>query len=227
MELRHVEIIALATLAILVTVVFVLGGCAAPSALESWSDEALVAEFERLHRPVLDVYALSPGRPEELWNLLDGSFSGEALTREYVAQLVTVAGMQRDGTRVHVASVDYEKVDVLERRRDAVLVEADWSVGGLVTHRAHTHPRINRYRASYTLALADTAPGELRLVSAEIRSLERQRRLSGQSLDARSAQGSLGIGDLLQSGLADELLAGREAAAAAGESDEEEPPGVR
>lgn len=188
-----------------VLVVLAASGCAG-DALDAWTDEDLVAEFERLHRPVLDLYAVSPDREGDLWSLLASSFEGEALTDEFVEQLVTVKGMQRDRTSVRVARVDYEAVQVLERSPGRARIEADWSVGGLVTHREHTHPRINRYRASYTLAPSRQSPGELRLVRAEIRSLERQGRLAGRGSESRSAAGSLGLGDLLTSGLAQELL---------------------
>ena len=56
-----------------------------------------------------------------------------------------------------------------------MLVEADWSVGGIVTHQSHKHHRINRYQAIYTLAMASTdgeAPA-LHIVDTRVRNAER------------------------------------------------------
>ena len=180
----------------------------------------MVAEFERLHRPLSEIYELGPERRAELWRHLDLSFAGEALTREYVEHFTTAAGMARDGTRIRIASLDYESVAVVDRGRDFVTVDVDWSVGGLVTHRRHTHPRINRYVARFTLAPAVESPHELRIVGSEMRDLERQGRLAAGTAESalRSARGSLSLGDLIESGLAEELIESR---AAAGDDDRE------
>ncbi len=181
--------------------------------LEAWTSQEIVAEFERIHRPVADVYRVPPTQPEALWALLDGSFSGEALTQEYLEHFVTASGMARDRARIRIASFDYDTVRIEARSETSARVEADWSVGGLVTHRAHTHPRINRYRAVFDLEPAAQAPGELRIVRTQIRDLERQRRLrEGDGERADSAQGSLSLGDLLRSGMLEQVREAEESA---------------
>jgi len=195
-------------------------GCDGHTPSLDWSDEQIVSEFERLHRPVSDVYGLSgwlstESLGEDLWTLLSRTFAGEALTAEYLEHFVTLVGMGRDGTRIRIASLDYDSVEVLERFGEIVRVSADWSVGGLITHRSHTHPRINSYRAVFDLAPALDPPGEMRIVSSQILDLARQERLRPQNSPGGSARGSLSMGDLIESGLAQEILESSEAAGAA------------
>jgi hypothetical protein len=78
--------------------------------------------------------------------------------------------MQREQTAIEVLQVNYEEVHVLRRGDRNVEIDADWSVGGVVTHRNHRHVRVNRYRAVYTLAPAE---GGLRIVETHVRNSER------------------------------------------------------
>jgi hypothetical protein len=202
--------------------------CAGASCVRSAPDPVdveLRARFESLHRRLYDVYALGGDR-DALWTFLEGSFAGEALTREYVEHFTALRRMDRERTSIRVLAVDYEEVAV-HREDGGWRVDADWSVGGVVTHQGHRHPRINRYRASYRLAAA-AAPvagsartGDLRIVGTTLRSLERvgSARATGFPLDAMpgSARGSLSLSDLLRSGAAGEAVAG---AGAAEEPDE-------
>ena len=190
-----------------------LGGCSRAPAERGWleaaSDEQVVAEFERLHRRLYQVYSLGPDR-HGLHALLASSFEGEALTQEYVEHFATLSRMRADETRVDVLRVDYEAVEIKERDEDRVVVEADWSIGGIVTHQTHQHPRINRYRAVYTLAAQSPPdPAPLLIVASRMSNLERVRTaLSDASpfpLDnlPTSASGLLDVGDLLRSQLAE------------------------
>jgi hypothetical protein len=185
----------------------VLGCAATPGELAGLSDQALAERFQELHRRVYEVYAQGPEAPR-LHDHLARSFAGEQLTEEFLEHYTTVALMARDRTAIDVLRVDYERL-ALARERDRVRVEADWSVGGVVTHQGHTHPRVNRYRAVYTLAAVARAEGgdplaALRIVDTRLESLERVRgaidlaRPNGR-LPA-SAAGSLSLGDLLRSG---------------------------
>lgn len=135
------------------------------------TDDAIVEEFKALHAPVYEVYTLSGDR-HAVHRLLSESFSGEALTREYIEHWSTLAHMESEETSILVKKVDYETVVVLERAEGVVRVDADWSVGGIVTHQAHKHPRVNRYRAVYTL---EPGPDGLRITSTRMRNLERIR----------------------------------------------------
>ncbi len=135
------------------------------------SDAQLVERFKQLHEPVYQVYELSGDR-QAIHGLLAASFAGEALTSEYVEHWTTLANMQREETSIRIKRVDYERVRVLDRAAGSLRVDVDWSVGGIVTHRAHKHPRVNRYRAVYTLV--DEGDG-LRIVATRMRNLERIR----------------------------------------------------
>lgn len=140
----------------------------APEPSITASDDELVAAFQALHEPVYEVYALSDAHA--IHALLSGSFVGEQLTSEYIEHWTTLHNMRREQTSIHVKKVDYEAVAVLDRGPDTVRIDADWSVGGIVTHQAHKHPRVNRYRAVYTLV--DTPDG-LRISGTRMRNLER------------------------------------------------------
>lgn len=181
------------------------------ASLAELSDADLIERFEELHQPVYEVYGLGVDR-DEIHRHLASSFAGEALTREYVEHFTTLTRMQREQTSIDVLRVDYEDVHLVERSRSAAKVDADWSVSGLVTHQGHRHPRINRYRATYTLAVepaAASTAAALRIVDTRVRSAERQRSaLPAGALEEmpRSAAGTLSMEELLRSGLAQEIL---------------------
>lgn len=184
--------------------------------LAALPDAALIERFEELHRPVYQVYAMGTDR-DRIHRHLASSFAGEALTREYVEHFTTLARMERERTAIDVMRVDYESVQLLERHSELARIDVDWSVSGLVTHQGHRHPRINRYRAVYTLALdAATPAGDanamasaLRIVDTRVRSAERMRRAQPLgALDSMpsSPAGTLSMEELLRSGLAQEVL---------------------
>lgn len=190
-------------------------------------EAALLERFEELHRPVYRVYGMKIDR-DEIHRHLASSFAGEALTREYVEHFTTLVRMAREQTSIEVLRVDYEQVRLLERRRGMAKIDADWSVSGLVTHQGHRHPRINRYRAVYTLALA---PAALRIVDTRVRGAERKRSslpFGGPERMPRSEAGTLSVEELLRSGLAQELLEAADGSAEspvdAGETSRSGPP---
>jgi hypothetical protein len=166
--------------------------------------------FEELHRRLYDVYTLDVDR-DELWSFLAQSFDGEELTAEYVEHFTALRRMASERTSIRVLEVDYEELAVRREGRQW-LVDADWSVGGVVSHQSHRHPRINRYRATYQLALAsgskEAGLADLRIVETTLRSLERvsSTRGVGFPLDElpSSARGSLSLSDLLRSGALEE-----------------------
>ncbi|MFT5584396.1 MAG: hypothetical protein ACI9VR_001981, partial [Cognaticolwellia sp.] len=87
----------------------------APEALAQ-ADDALSENFQALHRPIYGVYELGGDR-DAIWNLLQGSFSGEALTREYVEHFTTLHTMAAEETAIQVIRVDYESIKVLDHRQ--------------------------------------------------------------------------------------------------------------
>lgn len=145
------------------------------------ADEVRLARrFEQLHRRLYEVYSLDLDRDslgldrDAIHDLLAASFSGEALTNEYVEHFVTLTHMREEGTAIDVVRIDYERVDVLERDEYRVVLDADWSVAGIVTHQGHKHARVNRYRAIYTLASSEPLDESgLRIIDTQMRSLER------------------------------------------------------
>lgn len=154
-----------------------LSACApspAPQPLAT-ADSALYETFQSLHRPIYGVYELGGDR-DAIHDLLQGSFTGEALTREYVEHFTTLHTMVKEETAIQVIRVDYESVHLLSRSPDPqgeiVRVEADWSVGGVVTHQAHKHTRVNRYVAVYTL---QQTPQGWRITDTHMRDLARVR----------------------------------------------------
>lgn len=127
-------------------------------------------DFRALHARVYDAYTLgaegaAPDR-DALHRHLAASFSGEALTREYIEHFTTLARMHEAGVRVEVRSVRYGDVLALPGGR----VEAEWTVTGEAFHPTHTHTRVNRYHAIYTLA--ETAGGP-RIVHTRMKNLRR------------------------------------------------------
>ena len=178
-------------------------GCTGSSTPRVSSGE-LVERFKDLHQALYGVYALGTDR-DLIWELLDSSFAGDALTQQYIEHFTTLTQMKAENTAIEVLNVDYEEVEIVERAENRVVVEADWSVGGIVTHQSHKHPRVNRYRALYTLASAGPA-SPLRIIDTRMRDLERVQTLDTHDefpLDnvPRSARGLLTAEDLLRSGV--------------------------
>jgi hypothetical protein len=177
--------------------------------------DSIVARFRQLHSQVYGVYAMGPDR-DAIHAQLAGAFAGDALTREYVEHWTTLARMREEGTAIDVLSVDYESVAVAGTSPEGVLIEADWSVGGIVTHQRHKHHRINRYQAVYTMAMAANEAGEepsLHIVDTRVRNAERVATplespgtSTGFPLDElpKSERGFLGPAELLRSGILDQ-----------------------
>ena len=175
-------------------------------------DDAQVQQaFEAMHRGVYEVYAL-PLERDALWERLDASFAGDALTAQYIEHWTARHQMDRDRTRIDVRRVDYDSVALLSLQPGSARVDASWSVGGIVTHQRHKHPRVNRYRAVYTM---EDLPGRgWRIVQTRMRDVKRVRspsRTDGvfDALDAMDAAPDGGGGfldplDLLEGGLGED-----------------------
>ena len=171
--MRNLKASAL-TVALFIPIMLISANCTAPGSgapggLGRAGDQDLISAFRELHAPIYRVYSLGPDR-DAIHDLLAASFAGRALTREYVEHYSTLVWMQREQTAIDVLPVNYEQVEVLRRGRGNVEIDADWSVGGVVTHRNHQHARVNRYRAVYTLAAVE---GGLRIVETRVRHSER------------------------------------------------------
>lgn len=175
--------------------------------VEPVDPEAIAQVLPTLHRPVYEVYGL-PLERDAVWELLDGSFAGEALTQQYVEHWTTRHRMARESTSIDVRKVEYDAVNVLQRWPGHARVDVSWSVGGIVTHQRHKHPRVNRYRAVYTLE--DTDRG-WRIVQTRMRDLHRVKSPSRDGgvfdvLDAAPQEGGgyLDPLDLLDGGLGED-----------------------
>ena len=189
-------------------------GCTASPVDRLGGTDSIVEHFRTIHSQVYRVYSLGPDR-DAIHAQLAAAFAGDALTREYVEHWTTLARMRQEGTAIDVLSVDYESVEVAGTSPEGVLVEADWSVGGIVTHQRHKHHRINRYQAVYTVAMAVNEEGEapaLHIVDTRVRNAERVATplespgSSGFPLDElpKSERGFLGPAELLRSGILDQ-----------------------
>ena len=106
--------------------------------------------------------------------LLAGSFMGEALTQEYIEHYTTLNRMANEETAIAIRKIDYNTVQVISHRIDGVKIDADWSVGGIVTHQKHKHPRVNRYRAIYTLQKNDNS--QWRITDTKMKNVTRVQR---------------------------------------------------
>ena len=144
----------------------VVGACTPASTAEP---EAVEASFRELHARVYEVYAL-PADRDQVWDLLDACFAGEALTTEYVEHWTTKARMRDEETAIDIRRVEHSRVEVLDVGDGWATVDAAWSVGGVVTHRRHKHPRVNRYQAVYSL---EDGPAGWRIVATRVRNVQR------------------------------------------------------
>ncbi|MFK7928407.1 MAG: hypothetical protein AB8H79_09460 [Myxococcota bacterium] len=163
--------------------------------------------FAELHPRVYQVYDLPLDR-DEVWSLLDRSFSGEALTEQYVEHWTTRMRMEAEETAIRIARVDHDKVELVEESPGFARVDVAWSVGGVVPHKDHKHPRVNRYRAVYALAAID---GQWKIVNTRMRDVQRVRSPSRTDgvfdiLDESAEQGGgyLDPLDLLDAGVGDD-----------------------
>lgn len=163
--------------------------------------------FQDLHTKVYDVYGLPVDR-DALYDLLSDCFAGDALTREYIEHYTTLWRMQHDDTKITILRVDYADTTVLSQQDGLAVLEADWNVGGVVYHQGHSHTRINRYQAIYTLEQQDEG---YRIVDTKMKNVERVQLdlMSGGGLGVdepapTSGQGMLSPSDLLKAGLIDD-----------------------
>ena len=133
--------------------------------------DQLAGVFRGLHAPVYSIYELGPDR-DAVHDLLAASFAGRQLTREYVEHYSTLVRMEQEQTSIDVRRVDYDRIEPLEIGPDRARLTAEWSVGGVITHGGHKHPRVNRYQAVYTL---EQGPDGIRIVSTRLSNLQRIR----------------------------------------------------
>ncbi len=181
-----------------------LAGCVGPSTAPAPMSEAdLLVGFEQLHRRIYQVYSLAPDR-DQVWDLLADSFTGPALTQQYVEHYTTLVLSEQEETAIQVLAVDYDSIELLEAPSDRARIDAAWAVGGVVTHRGHKHPRVNRYQAIYELEEAEQG---LRITATHLKNMERVQRVlvegQGWTLDRndRSAGGLMSPSMLLEGGI--------------------------
>jgi len=172
--------------------------------------EIITQHFQEIHRSVYDVYSLQ-GQPKEIHQLLSNSFSGEALTGEYIEHFTTLFHMEEEETAIDIKQVDYNHIEPLEYGEGRVVLDVDWSVGGVVTHQKHKHTRVNRYRAVYTLEEMDDQ--SWKITDTKMRNMERIRRATDEELlnGDNAGGGYLDPLDLLDAGILEQLDPSKEA----------------
>lgn len=160
----------------------------------------MVEQFKSMHQVVYDVYRTHL-TPEDLHEQLTQAFVGDLLTREYIEHFTTQHHMQLEETAIDIRQIDYNEVVLLDQDYKWVLLDVDWSVGGVVTHQGHKHTRINRYRAVYTLESVNNVGW--RITDVKMRNAERIRRASDADfLNGDDAGGGyLDALDLLDAGM--------------------------
>ncbi len=188
----------------LCAVLLALGACGPPDPDPIPLTEAeLVEGFQALHKDIYRVYSLAPDR-DAVWDLLAGSFTGPALTQQYVEHYTTLVLSGQEETAIQVLTVDYDSVELLEAPVGTARIDAAWAVGGVVTHRAHKHPRVNRYQAIYHLIHDERG---LRIAETRLKNMERIQRVlvegGGWTLDRddRSAGGMMSPSMLIEGGI--------------------------
>ena len=118
--------------------------------LETVSPENALEDFQTIHQKVYDVYRENLN-PSELHDSLTEVFIGDRLTIEYIEHFTTQIHMIDEETAIDVRQIDYNNLNIIDFDLDWIKIDADWSVGGVVSHQKHKHTRVNRYRAVYTL----------------------------------------------------------------------------
>ncbi|MEO1125628.1 MAG: HupE/UreJ family protein [Cyanobacteria bacterium J06639_16] len=94
---------------------------------------------------------------EAIYDKLAVSVEGEQLTDIYLENRRALEVENRGGARARVDQVDVTEVSsVHSAPGKQLLVQAEWMVGGAVSHFGHTHYRHNLYVASITLTYVDS-----------------------------------------------------------------------
>jgi hypothetical protein len=94
---------------------------------------------------------------EEIYDKLAISVTGEQLTDIYLENRRALEVENRGGARASVDYVDVTEIgSVYSLPNKEVVVQAEWLVGGSVSHFGHTHYRNNLYVALVTLTYADS-----------------------------------------------------------------------
>jgi hypothetical protein len=167
--------------------------------------ELTISQFQDVHRKVYSVYQV-PLKPDEIHDLLFDIFSGEALTTEYIEHYTARVHMETDDTAIVIKQIDYNQTEILESYPTYCMIDADWSVGGIVTHQKHKHPRVNRYRAVFMLEPNDV--GDWKIVDTKMRNAERIQRAGIRDSDffdgKTNTGGYLDPLDLIDAGVNDE-----------------------
>lgn len=162
-------------------------------------------DFEELHKKVYSVYQI-PLAPNPIHDLLGEVFSGEALTNEYVEHYTARMHMKKDTTDIEIRQIDYNDVSIITKMHDRMVLDVDWSVGGIVTHQKHKHPRVNRYQAIF--ALQPTEEKQWRIVDTKMKNAQRIQRAGIRDADffegKKSTGGYLDPMDLIDAGVFDE-----------------------
>ena len=102
-----------------------------------------------VNRLLANVYRSFDLREEQaVYDRLERTVIEEKLTGIYLQSRRALELEERGGARGRVDVVDVDRVRGVTKNSDgSYSVEADWIVGGSVTHFGHTHYRQNRYRA--------------------------------------------------------------------------------
>ena len=94
---------------------------------------------------------------EAIYDKLAISVEGEQLTDIYLENRRALEVENRGGARARIDQVDVTEVSsVHSAPGKQLLVQAEWMVGGAVSHFGHTHYRHNLYVASITLTYIDS-----------------------------------------------------------------------
>lgn len=129
--------------------------------------------FQEIHKNIYSVYQV-PLEPDAIHALLEDIFEGEALTQEYIEHYTARVHMHEEETDIDIKQIDYNHIVLLDEYPTIVRFDVDWSVGGIVTHQKHKHPRVNRYRAIFSLS--SDPDGTWHIIATKMKTAERIQR---------------------------------------------------
>jgi hypothetical protein len=104
-----------------------------------------------------NVYRAFDVRDENrVYDRLAVSVTGDQLTQIYLENRKSLEFENRGGARANVDDVKILSINDVQRSADGGFVaDADWTVGGSVSHFGHTHYRQNRYHALVIFTMVD------------------------------------------------------------------------
>jgi hypothetical protein len=118
--------------------------------------EAILDAFEKMHSNIYQVYRLTD--PGEVFDLLSRSLEGEELEKQVYEYLKCLKVQAEFNTRISIAEVFYNDLQVVRLEEDLATVYCKWVVIGKVRHPTHIHRKTNLNEALYRVHMGGSGP---------------------------------------------------------------------